>query len=223
MGILLNGPNGPFVGRIGNTVYYMLEGVNVSRQIGKNNNPPSKQQLGNRIGTRLSGKFFCEVRAFIETGFGIEARAINDNAYNRAVKNNKKQMIEGKYPNLAINYSKILLSAGELKPAVAAKVSQTAEGLTFSWEITPKMPWPESTDQAMMLAYFPDENRSEYLLFGSERASGTAELVLPPSLQGKYMETYLSFISSDRKQVANSVYTGSLNKSAVLDQPSAIS
>jgi hypothetical protein len=222
MGILLQGPNGPFIGRVGNTVYYMLNGVNVCRQIGKNNKPPSDQQLSNRIATKLSGTFFCKVKGFIETGFGIEAQLMNDNAYNRAVKNNKKQMIEGKYPNLLINYSQILLSVGELKPATAAKVSQTAEGLTFSWEITPKMPWPESIDQAMMLAYFPEENRSEYLLFGSDRASGTAELTLPPSLQGKYMETYLSFISSDRKQVANSVYTGSLNKNAVVDQSSSI-
>ena len=79
------------------------------------------------------------------------------------------------------------------------------------------MSWPEVAEQVMMLAYFPDQDRTEYVLFGNDRISGTAELELPPSLQGKYMETYLSFIAADRKQVANSVYTGSFNKPEATD------
>lgn len=70
MEILYAGLHGPFKGRIDNTVYYMLGDKNVSRQIGENNKPPSELQLRKRLATKLSGKFFCDVKAFIETGFG---------------------------------------------------------------------------------------------------------------------------------------------------------
>lgn len=213
MGILHAGLHGPFKGRIGNTVYYMLGGKNVSRQIGENNKPPSELQLRNRLATKLSGKFFCEVRAFIETGFSAEAKLIADNAYNTAVKNNKQQMIKGLYPNLELDYSKILVGKGVLKPATGWQVDQTTMGLHFTWETDPKTAWPESIEQVLLLAYFPVEKRTAYVLFGPKRSDGTAELEIPPSLQGKYMETYLSFASADRKQVADSVYTGSFNKS----------
>ncbi|MBE9599005.1 DUF6266 family protein [Pedobacter sp. MC2016-24] len=213
MGILLGGLNGPFKGRIGDIVCYLTKsGKNVTQRVGVNNVPPSELQLRNRIVTKLSGEFFCCVKDFIETGFSTEAALMKDNAYNMAVKNNKKQMVTGAYPNLELNYSQILLSKGLLKPATDWQVSQTTMGLHFSWETDPKMAWPESVEQAMLLAYFPEEKRSEYVLFGSARSFGTSELEIPPSLQGKYMETYLSFIAADRKQVANSIYTGSFNK-----------
>jgi hypothetical protein len=218
MGILTAGLHGPFKGRIGDIVYYVTKtGKNVSQKIGVNNKPPSELQLRNRVSTKLSAKFFCCVKDFIETGFSIEAGLMKDNAYNMAVKNNKSQMIAGVYPNLELDYAQIQLSKGLLKPATGWQVSQTMMGLHFSWETDPKMAWPEAIEQAMLLAYFPVEKRAEYVVFGSQRSSGTAELEIPPSLQGKHMETYLSFVAADRKQVANSVYTGSFNKTQAND------
>jgi hypothetical protein len=217
MGIINNGPNGPFIGRMGNMVCYMLNGQNVCRQIGVNNKPPSELQLRNRVATKLSGEFTLVIRDFIETGFSIEAKLRNDNAYNQTIKYNKSRMIEGTYPALKIAYSQILLSKGLLKPAENWKVTQFPMGLQFTWHTDPKMAWPEAAEQVMILAYFPNEKRAEYLLFGNDRISGSATLELPPSLQGKYMETYLSFIAADRKQVADSVYTGSFNKPETTD------
>lgn len=217
MGILNNGPHGPFRGRIDNTVYYMLKNKNVSRQIGINTNPPTELQLKNRMVTKLCSKFLCTVKDFIGTGFHIEGDLMDDNAYNQAVKHNKKRIIEGNYPDLKIAYAQVMLSKGLLRPAENWQVTQIPMGLHFTWHTDPKMSWPEAAEQVMMLAYFPDQDRTEYVRFGNDRISGSAELELPPSLQGKYMETYLSFIAADRKQVADSVYTGSFNKPEVTD------
>lgn len=217
MGILNNGPHGPFRGRIDNMVYYMLKNKNVSRQIGVNTNPPTELQLRNRTATKLCSKFLCTVKDFIGTGFHIEAELMDDNAYNQAVKHNKKRIIEGNYPDLNIAYAQVMLSKGLLRPAENWQVMQTPAGLQFTWRTDPKMSWPEAAEQVMMLAYFPDQDRTEYVLFGNDRISGTAELELPPSLQGKYMETYLSFIAADRKQVSDSIYTGSFNKPEATD------
>jgi hypothetical protein len=212
MGIINNGPHGPFRGRIGNTVYYMLKNKNVSREIGINTKPPTELQLRNRMVTKLCSKFLCAIKGFIETSFRVEADLMDDNAYNRAAKHNKNRIFEGNYPDLKINYSQVVLSKGFLKPAEKWGVTQFPMGLQFTWQTDQKMAWAEATEQAMLLAYFPDLDRTEYVVFGNDRIKGTAVLELPPSLQGKYMETYLSFISADRKQVADSIYTGSFNK-----------
>lgn len=223
MGILSDGLHGPFKGRIGNIIYYMLNGKNVSRQIGVSSKPRSEAQLKNMLLTKLCSAFFCEVRDFIDTGYSIEARAVNDNAYNQAVKHNKKNLLRGDFPNLEFNYDQILLSKGDLKPAENPEVKQIPLGLQFTWKTDSKMAWPDAADQVMVLAYFPDENRTEYELYGNNRISGTAELEIPPSLQGAYMETYVSFISADRKRISDSVYTGSMNKPEVTNDSLIVS
>lgn len=219
MGILSNGLHGPFRGRVDNIVYYVLKnGKNVSRRIGKSTKPRSNLQLRNQVLTKVCSELFCEVRDFIDTGFSIEALAAQDNAYNQAIKHNKKNLLTGVFPNLEINYERILLSKGDLKPAENVEVAQIPLGLQFNWQTDPKMTWPDAADQVMVLAYFPEANRAEYELFGNSRISGTAQLEIPPSLQGKYMEIYFSFISADRKQVSNSVYLGRFNKAESRDQ-----
>jgi hypothetical protein len=218
MGILSGGINGHFRGRKGKTVFYILNGQNVSREIGENNKPPSNKQLKNRLLTKVCSEFFCAVRDFIDTGFSIEARTAKDNAYNQAVKNNKANLLKGDYPDLEFNFEQILLSKGDLSPAENLEVTLIPLGLQFNWQTDPKMAWPDAADQVMILAYFPKPNRAEYELFGNNRISGTAQLEIPPSLQGAYMEVYFSFISADRTRVSNSVYAGCFNKPEEKDQ-----
>lgn len=73
---------------------------------------------------------------------------------------NFHEIVAGAYPDLNIDYTKLLLSKGELKPAQYPIVETVPEGIRFSWDTNPQMPWPESSDQAMMLAYFPGEKKS---------------------------------------------------------------
>lgn len=211
MAIAENGPGGNHRGKLGNLVYYMLNGKNVSRGIGVTTKPPTELQLKSRMETKLSGELLGRLLDFLHTGFGVEALMAKDNAFNQAVKYNKKNIIKGTYPDLELAYDQLLVSKGLLKPAQNCQVAQDAAGLQYSWETNPEMSWPETTDQVMMLAYFPKQERVFYTLFGSSRLSGTDVLEIPPSLQGEYMETYVSFIAANRKQLSDSIYTGSFN------------
>lgn len=211
MAIAENGPGGNHRGKIGNVVYYMLNGKNISRRIGVATKPPTALQLEYRMATRLCSGLIRRLLDFVHTGFGLEAINAKDNAFNEAVKVNKKNIIQGVYPNLEIAYNKLQVSKGLLKPAQNWTVAQTETGLQYTWDTDPDMPWPEATDQVMMLAYFPEEEKVFFNLFGSSRLSGLDLLEIPPSMQGKYMETYMSFISANRKQLADSSYTGSFN------------
>ncbi|MDR6785073.1 hypothetical protein ABIE26_003771 [Pedobacter africanus] len=211
MAIAENGPQGNHIGRIGNLTYYMLNGKNVVREIGVSTKPPSEAQLKTRMETKLRSGLLRKLLDFIKTGFSVAAILEADNPFNQAAKSNK-QIFEGNYPDLKIAYQKLRLSKGNLKPAEDWLVAPVATGLEYSWATHPEMPWPEATDQVMMLAYFPDEEKVFFKLFGNSRLSGSDLLEIPPSMQQKYMETYISFISADRKGLSDSSYTGSFNK-----------
>lgn len=211
MAIAENGPGGNHRGKLGNTVYYMLNGKNVSRIIGRSVKPATELQLKSRLETKMSSALLSRLKDFLHTGFALAAIKTNDNAFNEAVKANKKNIFKGTYPNLEFAYDRLFVSQGQLKPAQNWQVTQTEIGLQYTWDTDPEMPWPEATDQVMMLAYFPGEEKVFFNLFGKSRLSGSDVLEIPPSLQGKYMETYVSFIAANRKQVANSSYTGSFN------------
>ncbi|WEK21422.1 MAG: DUF6266 family protein [Candidatus Pedobacter colombiensis] len=217
MAITENGPGGNHKGKLGNIVYYMLNGKNVSREIGVTTKPPTELQLKSRLETKLSSLLLRRLLDFINIGFGVEAISARDNAFNQAVKSNKKNIIMGTYPNLKIAYDQLLVSKGPLKPVQNCQVMPTEAGLQYNWDTNPEMPWPEATDQVMMLAYFPKREKVFYTLFGNSRLSGSDVLEIPPSLQGEYMETYISFIAANRKQLANSTYMGSFNSDAPED------
>lgn len=211
MGKAKNGPHGFHRGRIGDLVYYDLDGINVVRRIGENLNPPTEKQLRARLVVKMASRFFRELSAFIKVGFGTELIGGGVNPHNRAMKYNVNNIIKGTYPNLEIDYDKVLVSRGFLKPAENFVAVQIADSIKFSWDTNPQMKWPESTDQVMMLAYFPESEKVVYKLFGNSRLSGSDELQIPAAFIGKHMETYISFVSVDRKDVADSTYAGSFN------------
>src|SRR5215217_5410182 len=211
MGIAKNGPFGLHTGKIGNLVYYQLNGKNVVREIGKSNLTPSEKQLRVYMQTGLMSSFFSVILPFITTGYAAETTMSDLNAHNICMKQKREMIVKGTYPDLELAYDKILVSKGILLPAVAPMLGQSPEGLQFSWHTDPQMAWPDSSDQAMLLAYFPETKALAYKLFGSSRLSGEDTLLIPAELQDQHMHVYLSFIAADRSAQASSTYMGSLN------------
>jgi len=211
MAIAENGPQGSHRGRIGNMVYYTLNGQNIGRKIGRRTKPPTEGELRHRAMMKLVPPFLKKLLEFINPGFSAAALGTTKNAYNLAMEANFHNIVAGVYPDLTINYPEVILSKGVLKPAQNPLAELAPTGIQFSWDTNPQMAWPESSDQAMMLAYFPVEGKAVYTLFGKDRLSGADLLVLPEELREQPLYTYLSFISADRKQQADSTYTGAFN------------
>ncbi|MFP5082054.1 DUF6266 family protein [Pedobacter sp. JCM 36344] len=211
MGILKNGLNGPVKGRVGKIVYYELNGQNVSRSIGVIPENWTIPQLSVRMKTSISSKLLKHLKAFFNVGFSIEIKGTTQNTFNMAVGINSQKMMTGVYPNFNVDFSKLVLSRGLLNPGADLQASVTEEVISFTWAATPTMQWPESTDLVMMIAYFPEKERSLVTIGGNARNTGADQLTLPPSLKGLRAETYIAFVAADRKQVSDSTYLGSLN------------
>jgi hypothetical protein len=207
-----NGFMGNYRGKIGNLVFYEVKGRQVVRSVGKITVPPTPAQLQNRNEMETVVGFLRPLKELISIGFNLKAKGSSRTPYNMAVSYNKIHAVSGAYPNVVMNFEKVLVTEGRMKGVDDPLVELSPAGLSFSWVCPDQLEWPRSNDQVIVLAYFPELENAEYLLYGASRLRAEAQLALAPELISAHMEVYISFIAQDRKQISNSTYLGSFNK-----------
>ena len=209
MAILEIESNRGFIGRVGNTVTYLLNGQIVKRTIGKSSKAPTVSQLLVRQKTKIITGFLNPLKEYINFGFEFEARLVQKkSAYNIATSYNWLNALTGEYPDQKIDFSKVLLSRGHLPVTNNIDVKVIDNRLEFTWDKTIATDRIKGSDRVMLLAYLPQENRAVSLIGGAERLEGGEHLIIPEYKQGSLIETYVSFVSADYKSISNSVYTG---------------
>lgn len=211
MGSLNNGLFGGFSGRVGNLVGYMLYGKSVVRTIGHSSKPLTPARMANCERMTVVNNFLKADLDFIRIGFREEVLGTNKNFYNAAVAYNKRYAIQGEYPNISMDYSKAMLSKGDLLKADQPTVLETAAGIEFNWEVPADLGNEHKYDRAMLIVYFPDKGVSRSMLSGARRQEGKDTLMISSYLAGQRLEAYISFISMDGTRVSDSVYVGALN------------
>lgn len=212
MATYINGIWGNYSGKIGTLVFYTLNGKQVTRSIGKSTKPPTEKQLQNQMELRVVIAFLKPILSVINSGFAAMAKGTGKSPHNIAVSYNKKQAVAGAYPDVEMDYARVLVSQGKLPEVHDAEVEPATEGLSFTWDCPADLRWPRQTDQVMLLAYFPTTGEAIYELGGPKRSAGSAMLAIPANLLDAYMEVYMAFVAQDRKGISNSVYLGSFNK-----------
>ncbi|WP_432710001.1 DUF6266 family protein [Pedobacter sp.] len=212
MGLLPTGILGEINGSVGPVVTYLLNGQNVIRAKGKGSTkPPSLAQLANRQQMKVLTVFFKKATKFLKRGFGHLALGTKHNYHNLAVSANKSTAVLGEYPEQYIDYGKLTLSKGELAEAVHPAVERMENGLKFTWDCPPSLEFKFHTDQVMMLAYSPLLNRSVCIDSGAKRRAEQDVLPVSSDLLKEQLEVYISFVSDDRLQAADSIYLGTLS------------
>lgn len=211
MGSLNNGPFSSFNGKIGNLVSYTLNGKNVVRTIGALTKPPTPAQLANQMRMGVVNAFLKPITGFINSGFEFVAAGTTKNPYNEAVSYNKKNAVQGDYPEISIDYSKALVSMGELSPALNPGIAIMPEGIEFTWDLAPAAPSRSKTDRTMLLLFFPDQAEAIYILSGAQRKERRDAVELTAEYLARRIEAYIAFVAADRKSVSDSVWVESLN------------
>lgn len=195
-------------GRLGEYVCYQLDNQTVVRTIGKSNKPPTVKQLGFRKSAILMKEFMHPVKSLVKIGFSSISTGNGNNAYNCAYAYNLRYAITGTYPNLKIDFGKVLFTKGDMPVCTNYDVLKTPVGLTFSWTSQENLPGTHWSDHAIMIAYVPSLNQSIHFFGGTRRHQHTDHLPLKHIKRGHLVETYLAFISDDHKNISDSVYTG---------------
>jgi RimJ/RimL family protein N-acetyltransferase len=211
MGKLINGIFGGFHGRIGNLVGYTLKGKYIIRKIGRSSKPLTPGRKANCQKMTLVNEILSPSLPAIQVGYRLAVAGTDKNEYNEAVSYNKKNALQGTYPNTSLDYTKVLLSMGTLPVAIHPTISQTDDKITFNWEVTADQTYQYANDRAMLVVYFPDLKVSHCDLIGSRRIEGAHTLNIDPGYVNERMEAYISFVKDNGREVSNSTYAGALN------------
>jgi len=208
MAIVTGSAMGTFKGKIGNSVSYQLNGKNVVRSLprtsAKNKRGSALQNLYRSRFTEMQD-FLRPALYFIRIGFNMEARSRQMSAHNAAKSYN---MLNAFSPEGEIDYSKVLVSFGNLAGAKEVTVTQDDAGLHFSWVNYPSTETARRFDQVMLLAYCPDIKEAYFVISGAKRKTGQETLEIENEAKGKELHTWIAFISDDRQQISMSTYTG---------------
>ena len=214
MAIYRSGIHGRPSGKIGNIVYYMLNGQSVARSIGKSDKVTDLQRA-NRQAMSVTTLCLKNMVRFINAGFGAQAAGTTKNPFNVATSYNKKHALKGEYPNLSIDYTKLVLSQGVLTPPKATTIKRSGKGVEVTWDASSDRnhSFCNEDDMVMITLYNPNKTNgyATTSLYAAQRSAGKCFIPCAGAMVDQPMEGYMFFKSNDGKSVSDSVYLGNLN------------
>lgn len=205
--ITLGKPNG----KIGDLVFYTLNGKSVCRRIGKKG-PQSPLQLANCQRMAVTMKLLSPMVKFINFGYGIQAKGTDKNAHNLATAYHKKYALKGVYPNIKVDYSKVIISQGERSQITDVELKIVETGLQFNWDPKNKYKSEEYDDQVMIMVCYPKSKKADQYLNAARRSDGAHFIKMDPDALLEPIAVYMSLKSADGSQISDSMYLGTLNE-----------
>ncbi|MCK5789026.1 MAG: hypothetical protein KAH32_08500, partial [Chlamydiia bacterium] len=123
-----------------------------------------------------------------------------------------KNAVTGTYPNYQIDYANVLLSKGSLPNVLNPHVVLDISGdVNLTWTDNSGMGNSVESDSIMYVVYCPDLKDATFLNQGGALRSDEAHTIaLPTSYMSHDVHVFVSMISSDGRDLSNSVYLGSL-------------
>ena len=208
MAIYKNGISGGFSGKIGAVVGSTWKGIDYMRSLPrKSNRPPTEAQKAQRLKLSMAISFLSPVSDLVNTGFTSDA--VKKSGFNVATSHIIQQAIEGQYPDFTINFSRVLISSGNLTGAWNTSTqSDTPGSLTVSWTDNSGAGSATSSDQAVILVYDAGLKKCVYTMGGAGRNLGSHTLHLPSEFSGATVDVWIAFRSADTKSISTSIYAG---------------
>ena len=209
MGTIKKGILGGFSGKVGTVVGGSWKGIAYMRSLPqKVKNPRTDGQMSQRTKFALALNILKPMTPFLRTSWKLYAH--KQTPMNAAMSYTLANAISGAYPDYEIDPSKVLVSRGALTPAANASAAATGGNIEIVWDDNSGVGSAKQTDKALIAIVNFAKNEAVTDTAGVERQEGTQTVALPADWFGDSVEVYLGFISEDKKEVANSVYLGSI-------------
>lgn len=208
MGTISKGILGPFSGKVGPVVGSSWKGIDYMKTMPqKKSGSSTVKQIEQQLKFSTVMKFLTPFASLLEITF--KKYAVEMSGINSAFAYNYQNALTGTSPDFEIDYSTALVSRGELPNAGSPAVTATNNVLHFTWTDNAGMGMAAATDKAIFVAYCAALNLVIYTI-GSAARSASAGTLDTAILAGQTLETWISFISEDDKEVASSFYTGQI-------------
>lgn len=155
--------------------------------------------------------FMQPLNALLKTGLKQKASAENMSAYNYACRHALKNAVVGTDAQPELDYSKVIISDGNLSRISGATAIKEGDNIKFSWSDSVESAVGKATDKVNLLVYNVTNGEISYSMGEVLRSAKTANLPIPYSETGDQLLFYLFFQSaSDPTLVSTSQYLGTV-------------
>lgn len=207
MARIYKGILGGFRGTVGTVVGSSWRGIDYMRsRSGKRKGTATAAQLEQRARFSVIVPFISSLSSLFETTF--KSLANGKSGSNAALSYNISNALTGSYPAFAIDYSQVQIATGKLTNAGDAAVSvKPGSVVQFDWTDNAGTGSAKADDKMIGVLYCPALKQSKYITDAAMRSTATASMDAT-EFSGKTVETWISFISADGKNIATSIYCG---------------
>ncbi len=205
MGRLINGPNGPFIGKAGAYIGFTVNGVGyIKGHYRTRTKPPTENEAFNRKKFAVAQAWLAPLKRYLRVGFrGYTERFQGFVAAKSYLMKNALKVIDG---DIVIDPALAKISYGNL-PLPANMECTFLEPNLFRFTWTPSLYAIHDQDQLMVLVYDVQNMQPYGDVYGNHRSS-RQQLVPVISPAGKTFHVYIAFIAADRSRQSDSVYMG---------------
>ena len=211
MGRIRKGVLGGFSGTVGTVIGGNWNGIDYMRSLPtfKKSRTSSQAQLEQQARFAISVKFIRSMADLFMLTYNKYAKQMS--GVNTGLSNVLKRAIAGAYPSYSILYSLVYISRGSLPNAVsAASSAETGGNIRYNWTNAAAGIGKESpNDQVLVVAYCADLNRAVYKK-GALRSALT-DVLQVPAFAGLPVQTWITFLSADGKDISDSIYAGEVD------------
>ena len=208
MGTFNKGILGGFSGKVGTVIGSNWRGLNVMRSLPKksNTNPSQKQVVQREKFAAIIG-FLSPLTALLSEYYGGASGV--SSRLNNAVSYHLKQALVGDSPDFMIDYTKVLVSKGEVI-GVKDGAMETLQPATVNlqWANNSGQVLAEATDVLLAVVYNSD--KEQFIISGdvAQREDMTAAIAVPAAFTGDTVHVWLSFVNPLLNKASTSVYLG---------------
>jgi hypothetical protein len=204
MARLINGINGPFIGKVGAVVGSSWKGIPYIKTASERTKRVSEDEKKNREKFKKAQYWLQPLLDFVRQGFKGYTPTVE--GFVAAKSYLLKNAIEKTDKGFFINPSLMKVSFGDLPLPDNIRVQLLDNTLLqFSWEEPNKN---HRYDQAMLLAYNIEKGKANMKLTGQFRSMESDSLSLKHE-PGIY-HVYIAFVAADRSRQSHSVYLGEI-------------
>lgn len=208
MGRLINGINGPFIGKVGTVIGSSRRGIPYMKGPYKaRKTDVSDKELRNRDKFAFAQAWLKPLLEVVRLGF--KNYSAKSQGFVSAKSYLYKHTLKVEEDTVSIDPSLMKISFGSLPISKNAAVSLTGPyELTFTWGLDSRGS-EYHKDQVLMVAYNIGDRHVSYVLTGQFRSVGKDILPLSHDYKpGAILHVYIAFIAADRSRQSDSLYLG---------------
>jgi len=209
MARIAKGILGPFSGKLGPVVGSSWKDIAYMKAVstkGKKKRKRSEGQIANQEKFRFVSEWLVPFHPYVSIGFLNLSNVKSE--INLAFSKNFHRAVVGEYPDFSIDYSKVVVSKGDLGGLTDPSVVLTDPNLLYISSSDNPSQRVSYDDQLMLVVYCPELGIADGFVGGTKRADKECTFKFNQKMTGKALEVYLSVTSFNRKRIANSVYLG---------------